>query len=1091
MKRIFLPIFAAMMTLSGGMQAASYSIYPIPQSMTSCEGSVNLTAGVRIVASPSVDQATIERAKDVLTRAGVTLSEEATAVPLYLGVAADGSEANALYESLSGKTVAALSVSGKFDCHALVVGREEIVIVGEHTNAVFYGLASLEQMLEQSQGHVVEGVSIHDYADQQNRGIVEGYYGYPYSVSVKKDLMRFMMRYKMNTYLYGAKSDPYHSQYWKDAYPTTITAEQEKNGWLSQTMVEDLSAESASTKVNFIWAIHPGNNFLGSTTVISDIMQKFDKMHQLGVRQFAVFVDDVSIPSSDSDMKLNADRVTALQKAIEQKWNTAEALATDTVRPLHFVPQIYCSSFASSEAQRKSFMAALGKTPSYVTVYTTGQGVWTVPNSEHMANMNAELGRDMAWWWNYPCNDNADGQIYTMDMYSNFYDLPSVNGNARMPRQLTNTIGVVANPMQEGEVAKTSLFSVADYAWNNSGFDNEKSWEASFEPLISIPSVRESYRYIAHYLRWNEPSSLKTLIDAYKSNDNPEALITLMQTIVGHCEQVETLGQSDVESDRLLYADVRPWLLKLKDDCRALALLLQAADKEQTISDRWTTFIEGARLKQALDTATIYTAYALEGMGNSISVSKRQAQVSQLYLEPFIPYVMANAMSDAFTDLRPATKATYVTNRAGARPTVSTTNGVVSMSLAERVYQPGEYVAIQLAQATRLQAVEVSDTLLAGQTVVWSGDGLEWQRFESATTVPSDLVRYVMVINDTQSPRAWKIGSKSIRLTLPVPTTIADATIPEGAVWQSHGKEYIMDGDYSTFCTLNRCQQANDAYMVDLGQVRTIHDVRICMGTTNGDYMREGRVQVSEDGDKWYALRVKGVSDSFSYTLDMPQNVRYNDDMTYCDFDGRELQARYVRLSVKSPNTEKWLRLYEIEVNRLYDEQSLRQTAYDGMPANQPNAIDGNGATCLPGNAISSLTLRLDQLTEAESVTIYADPLSVAAVPTTVSISTDGQDWTTMGQLTTACETIALTDAPMTRYMRFAWEGNTAPAIYELQPLYRDTSLPIETALMPVWADSQTAQGKQSRMYFDIHGRQLPTAPTKGLYIRGGKVYTK
>lgn len=71
-------------------------------------------------------------------------------------------------------------------------------------------------------------VSIYDYADQKSRGIVEGYYGYPYSVSVKKDLMRFMMRYKMNTYLYGAKSDPYHSEKWKEDYPASITEEQKK-----------------------------------------------------------------------------------------------------------------------------------------------------------------------------------------------------------------------------------------------------------------------------------------------------------------------------------------------------------------------------------------------------------------------------------------------------------------------------------------------------------------------------------------------------------------------------------------------------------------------------------------------------------------------------------------------------------------------------------------------------------------------------------------------------------------------------------------------------------------------------------------------
>lgn len=113
---------------------------------------------------------------------------------------------------------------------------------------------------------------IDDYADQRQRGIVEGYYGYPYSVAVKKDLMRYMMRLKMNTYLYGAKSDPYHSSNWKEAYPASITEEQERGGWLSQDMVRKLAEESQQTKVNFIWAIHPGNNFVGSGTVVSDIM---------------------------------------------------------------------------------------------------------------------------------------------------------------------------------------------------------------------------------------------------------------------------------------------------------------------------------------------------------------------------------------------------------------------------------------------------------------------------------------------------------------------------------------------------------------------------------------------------------------------------------------------------------------------------------------------------------------------------------------------------------------------------------------------------------------------------------------------------
>lgn len=288
--------------------------------------------------------------------------------------------------------------------------------------------------------------------------------------------MRFMMRYKMNTYLYGAKSDPYHSEKWMDAYPTSVTAQQETNGWLSQAMLREVTAESHATKVNFIWAIHPGNKFLGSNTVINDIMGKFAKMYDLGVRQFGVFVDDVGIPSDDAGYKLNADRLTQLQKAMDSKYNVAGAAAADTVKPLHFVPQIYCRNFASSEEQFTKFFNALGNTPSKITIYTTGWGVWSVPNSRDLNVTATPLGRNVGWWWNYPCNDNADSQIFASDMYSNFVDMPAVGNNSTLPASLNGGISIVSNPMQQGEIAKIPVFSVADYAWHTASFNNQNSW---------------------------------------------------------------------------------------------------------------------------------------------------------------------------------------------------------------------------------------------------------------------------------------------------------------------------------------------------------------------------------------------------------------------------------------------------------------------------------------------------------------------------------------------------------------------------------------------------------------------------------------
>ena len=150
---------------------------------------------------------------------------------IWLGVNHSGQAADNRVSTLG--LDRSLFTNGRYDRHVVSLtndgGVARLVILGENTDATFYGLASLEQMLDG--GHTsMPCITIYDYADIKNRGIVEGYYGYPYSVSVKKDLMRFMMRYKMNTYLYGAKSDPYHSEKWMDAYPTSVTAQQETNG---------------------------------------------------------------------------------------------------------------------------------------------------------------------------------------------------------------------------------------------------------------------------------------------------------------------------------------------------------------------------------------------------------------------------------------------------------------------------------------------------------------------------------------------------------------------------------------------------------------------------------------------------------------------------------------------------------------------------------------------------------------------------------------------------------------------------------------------------------------------------------------------
>ncbi len=1016
---------------------AQYTIYPVPQQMTNKGGTAKLTSSVTLVADAAIDEATKARALQVLKDHGLT-----------------GSFANA---AESGKSVIYLrvdnrvAVANKYDAHNLTVeadgsGLAEVTILGQHTDAVFYGLASLEQMLDQAPAEAMPTTLIHDFADQRQRGIVEGYYGYPYSVAVKKDLMRFMMRMKMNTYLYGAKSDPYHSSNWKTAYPTSITAEQEKGGWLSQNMVKELAQESQETKVNFIWAIHPGNNFVGSSTVVTDIMNKFKMMHKLGVRQFGVFVDDVSIPSSDEDMKTNADRLTELQKTIETTFNKAGTAATDTVRPLHFVPQIYCRDFAASQDQFERFFKALSATPDYVTVYTTGRGVWSVPNVNDYNNTAQYLGREVAWWWNYPCNDNADSQIYPMDMYQNFADMPAVSGSATLPANMQNRgFGIVSNPMQQGEVAKIPLFSVADYAWHCAGFKNKDSWEAAFPFIMRDSEKAEALKTLAPYLTINDPAG--GITGSLTTASANKKITPLLEA----CDKIMALKDSETESDRLLYNDLRPWLLKLHAMLQTAQGLYAAKDMDNTTGDgalneeKWLTYVEQLNAMEEFDESTDYEVTTLEGM-NYTNVGYHRAKPANKVLGAALETLKTSAVK-GFIPTK-GTKATFITN-AGYTATTSVTNDTYSIALATKKFEPQQYAGLSLPEA-RLATVSVQDTLLQGRELRCSVDGREWKTLAIGEQ-PAEPMRHFIVVNTGDKTDYFKLTKSVLTITTIADPSISDVSVPDGNDYGGHEVKYLTDGDYTTWFTKNKNQVTGDAFMLTLSHEVPISRVRVAIGTVNGDYMNTGRVEISTDGKTWTKLMILGKSKT-SFTInDMKE---YSNECKVLDFDGKNLPARYVRLYNQSANTSKWLRLYEIEP--FFALTVPEAVDKDGLPLVM--VTDGVAYTYNEIAKGEQATVRIQQLGEAENVTL---------------LSQNG------------IEVLSMAADPLAREVNVSAPEDKPLRLYEAIVTMSDK--PYDVTGIEAPAISSTF-AKESKGCYDLQGRRITDKSlTKGLYIVGGK----
>lgn len=1081
MKRIltFLALCLALVA-----SAQTYSIYPVPQSVSYGGETAVFTQNVNVVCESSIDEPTKNRLSQILSEHGLSASFSATindgVSNILLGVDGSGEIVDQQATAIS-LSRTALRQRNKYDRHVLRLwqteGNARLIVLGENTDAVFFGLASLEQMMDQHATNAMPTVTISDYADLQSRGLVEGYYGYPYSISVKKDLMRFMMRFKMNTYLYGAKSDPYHSNNWKDPYPTSITPEQEKNGWLTQKMLRELTAQSAATKVNFIWAIHPGNNFINSGTVVSDILSKFDKMYRLGVRQFAIFVDDVGLPGP-SQYQLNADRLTEVQRGLESKYNKASAAPADTVRPLHFVPQIYATSWVGA-SEREGFYRALATTPKNVTIYTTGWGVWSIPNSSDIEVVRQFLGRDVAWWWNYPCNDNSDGQIYTKDMYANFFEMPAVNSNGTLPSTLTGGIGIVSNPMQEGEMSKVALFSVADYSWHTATFNNTKSYQAAVKAVVGNDDA-EDFSLLCDYLRWNDPSTLNTLLNNVKTritssnNTYSKQLRERMERLQAVCAKFVAYKDSETESNRLLYTDIAPWLLKLQTMVDITLKMMDAAQSTDEMTMRWPDYVAALENIDDLETNTIYTAYALEGMGGS--VSWRQAQASHKYFYPFMSWLRENILKNAFAT-------TY--QKQGVIYNLPTSPGSLFRAAFSSSYYltatalevpSGCFAGINLPEAVRIKQWDFDETLLQQFAVRYSNDFRTWNTLENKDDLPEDFVKYIIFDNVSGETQTAKFSRTTFSLVPETPPTISSVTTPEGDNAEDQPLSNLTDGNYDTWWAVKKNQANGDTYVLNLASQTIIRDVRICFGTKNNDFMNSARVEVSADGSSWTALKVKGTSTT-TFTLNGSYATQGGNEMKYVDFDGDEAKAKFVRLRVVNAKTDKWLRLFEMEVNK---QSCVSPRCSDGSGLAAGNAIDATPSTFVVPNK-NMLTYHLVRQHPTTSITIFSGNDVPSGVK--VEVSEDGVNWTQITTLSQSAQRIDLTPYPKVVSVRLSWNG-TAPTIYEIIEENDETAI-LPTAIQGIIDNGSIDRSAQP--LYDLQGRRVKQPRARGIYIQGGR----
>ena len=173
----------------------------------------------------------------------------------------------------------------------LSITDKAITLAGNDERGTYYAARTFMQLFHE--GHL-PCVGIQDYPDVRFRGVVEGFYGTPWSHEARLRQLRFYGENKLNTYIYGPKDDPFHSSpNWRKPYPAKEAAR-----------LAELVKVADENEVDFVWAIHPGLDIRWETSDRDSLMAKFERMYDLGVRSFAVFFDDISGEGAKADRQV-------------------------------------------------------------------------------------------------------------------------------------------------------------------------------------------------------------------------------------------------------------------------------------------------------------------------------------------------------------------------------------------------------------------------------------------------------------------------------------------------------------------------------------------------------------------------------------------------------------------------------------------------------------------------------------------------------------------------------------------------------------------------------------------------------------------
>ena len=608
--------------------------------------------------------------------------------------------------------------------YRLTIDKKGISILGYDERGAFYGLQTLRQIAAQSGNGLLPCMSVNDWPDLPARGVVEGFYGTPWSHEARLSLIDFYGRNKMNTYIYGPKDDPYHSSPdWRKPYPEDEAAD-----------IKELVEACRANYVDFVWAIHPGQDIKWNEEDYAALVAKFEDMYALGVRAFAIFFDDISGDGA------NPYRQVELLNRLGEEFVKVKG----DVAPLIICPTDYNRSWANPT--ERGSLAVYGREldPS-VRVFWTGDYVCSDLTPATLEWVGTRIQRPALYWWNFPVTDYCrhivmQGPVYGLD------------------QTLTaeNLCGFVSNPMEHAEASKLALYGVADYTWNIEDYDPHANWERGLGVLAG-EDAGEAYRTFAIHSCDTESGYRRDESWETEVFDFDDYTQQQYDALLEEFRRVEAAPEEMAEncSNEALMRELSPWL-----------------EEFGKLGARGVRTLELIKVFESGDDAAFWSAYTANLMSPEEKAAYEAHKSGSMKLNPFCERAMDGMAAEFYR--RVAGRSPYSYTAIGSFANSGTVSGKLmfdddSTTFYTSAYaqQTDDWIGVDLGLVRGLREIEilqgrnsVDDVDYFDRTVLEaSKDGQIWFPVTADTLERQYIIRWQGRGVDARYVRLRKIES--------------------------------------------------------------------------------------------------------------------------------------------------------------------------------------------------------------------------------------------------------------------------------------------------------------------------------------------